>query len=136
MGKREEFEGKQQAVMYQHTHNQIFQERKNPHCTDGRNQCIQRVTRHEQPQESGAQESQQHRSGSVHPRCVGKDVDSQPSKECPQHQRIAGSGRLKLQYQVDIQKWSGISCNMHIVQYQHLQQYQAYEPSYFMQIIN
>lgn len=62
MGKREEFEGKQQAVMYQHTHNQIFQERKNPHCTDGRNQCIQRVTRHEQPQESGAQESQQHRS--------------------------------------------------------------------------
>ena len=38
MGKREEFEGKQQAVMYQHTHNQIFQERKNPHCTDGRNQ--------------------------------------------------------------------------------------------------
>ena len=40
MGKREEFEGKQQAVMYQHTHNQIFQERKNPHCTDGRNQCI------------------------------------------------------------------------------------------------
>ena len=24
MGKREEFEGKQQAVMYQHTHNQIF----------------------------------------------------------------------------------------------------------------
>ena len=31
MGKREEFEGKQQAVMYQHTHNQIFQERKNPH---------------------------------------------------------------------------------------------------------
>ena len=35
MGKREEFEGKQQAVMYQHTHNQIFQERKNPHCTDG-----------------------------------------------------------------------------------------------------
>ena len=44
MGKREEFEGKQQAVMYQHTHNQIFQERKNPHCTDGRNQCIQRGT--------------------------------------------------------------------------------------------
>ena len=45
MGKREEFEGKQQAVMYQHTHNQIFQERKNPHCTDGRNQCIQREAR-------------------------------------------------------------------------------------------
>ena len=35
MGKREEFEGKQQAVMYQHTHNQIFQERKNPHCMAG-----------------------------------------------------------------------------------------------------
>ena len=30
MGKREEFEGKQQAVMYQHTHNQIFQKGRIP----------------------------------------------------------------------------------------------------------
>lgn len=30
MGKREEFEGKQQAVMYQHTHNQIFRKGRIP----------------------------------------------------------------------------------------------------------
>lgn len=80
MGKREEFEGKQQAVMYQHTHNQIFQERKNPHCTDGRNQCIQRVTRHEQPQESGRKKASNTVAAAFIPGVSEKTSTASPKK--------------------------------------------------------
>lgn len=135
MGKREEFEGKQQAVMYQHTHNQIFQERKNPHCTDGLT-SVSSVSRGTNSRRKVGRKKASNTVAAAFIPGVSEKTSTASPKRMPTTSTHCGSVRLKLQYQVDIQKWSGISCNMHIVQYQHLQQYQAYEPSYFMQIIN
>ena len=134
MGKREELDGEQHGMMGQHTEREILQKRRNAHGADGRHNAVNRVARHEQAQQYRAQEGQKNRCRSIHARRVGKDVDGKSQKESPQHQHVARSIRLELQYQIDVQKGSGIPGDMHIVQYQHLQQQQADEPSYFMQI--
>ena len=135
MGKRKEFDGEQHGMMNQHTERKILQKRRNAHGADSRYKTFDRIARCEQTQQYRTQKGQKNRCRSIHTRRVGKDIDGKAQKESPQHQRVARSLRLELQYQIDVQKGSGISDDMHIVQYQHLQQQQADEPSYFMQII-
>jgi hypothetical protein len=66
----------------------------------------------------------------IHPRSVAKYIDCQSQQECPYHKDITANSRIVLQNKIDKKERSGIPVDMHMIQHQHLQQYQSDKPLY------
>ena len=120
--------------MHENACSSILQERSDSHRLEGRNEVVQIVAGSKQTQQGRAEESEQHGGSRIHPRSIGKDVDGESEKESPQHQFIPRGAGVELQYKVNIEKGSGVSGYMHVVEDKCLKKHQPHKPSDSMYI--
>ena len=127
--RREVFQDEQRGVVQQRADQCVLQERGDTHRLDCRHEVAREVAWSKEPHDARTEEGQQHGTRGVHARRVREEVYGQSQKEGPQHQPVARRLGVQLQDHVDIEEGRGIADDVHVVQDQHLQQEQSYEPS-------